>query len=261
MSSLPEIFDPLGLDHKTIIVTGASSGIGRATAIYLSRLKARCVLISRNEEALHGTLCQMDGKGHLVLPLDLCYPDRIEEAVKGAVKTTSSLSGLVHCAGFSRTLPLRNTSREDLADHMRIHVGAFLELCKGITRRDNCSPEGASIVAISSVTAINGVPALSSYSAAKGALVSLTRSLAVEFAPRKIRFNCICPGWVRTPMLEKTALLHSNKEEMMSRLESKHPLGLGKPEDIAAAAAFLLSDSSTWITGSVLTVDGGYSAQ
>lgn len=249
------------LQGKTLVITGASSGIGRATSVFLSRLGARCVLLARNKKRLNETLSQMEGENHCLYSIDLSDPERISQLFETSLEPYSPFSGLIHCAGISRTLPLRNTSLKDLDEQMEIHLGSFFELVKAITKRQNCSSEGASIVAVSSITALSGVPGLSAYSASKGALISAIRALAVEFAPRRIRFNCICPGWIKTPMVKKFINSSPDGEKRFSDIGKKHPLGLGQPDDIAGAAAFLMGECSKWITGSILVVDGGYSAR
>ena len=114
------------------------------------------------------------------------------------------------------------------------------------------------IVGISSVAALYGAPGKSAYSASKGALISLIKSLAAEYSGKKIRFNCVCPGYVDTPMLDAVTKLYKNEEDFSEAIVKKHPLGLGKPEDVANATVYLLSDASRWVTGSIMTVDGGY---
>lgn len=261
MRSFEKGFNPMTLEGKTLMITGASSGIGRATAVFLSRLGARCVLLARNEERLNETQSRMEGQNHSLYSIDLSDPEKISKLFETSLGPYSPFSGLVHCAGISKTLPLRNTRPNDLDEQMEIHLGSFFELVKAITKRQNCSSEGASIVAVSSITALSGVPGLSAYSASKGALISAIRALAVEFAPRRIRFNCICPGWIETPMVKRFINSSPDGEKNFSDLGKKHPLGLGKPDDVAGAAAFLIGECSKWITGSVLVVDGGYSTQ
>jgi NAD(P)-dependent dehydrogenase (short-subunit alcohol dehydrogenase family) len=251
--------NPLDLGGKTILVTGASAGIGRSTALLLSRLGARVVLSGRSLDRLQETAGQMEGAGHHIAALDLMNPNEIPAWIAEVLEVVGPLSGLAHCAGTGPMIPLRFLRLEQLEEVMRVNFYAAAALTKEFTRKRTYQP-GASIVYVASVAGILGTPARTAYSASKGALIAFAKSAAMELAKSGIRVNCVAPSYVQTDMYEKsTASL--TPEQLATLVESTQPLGLGTPLDVANVIAFLLADTGKWITGSVLAVDGGYSAQ
>jgi len=255
-SSVP--INLIDLADQTVLVTGASSGIGRATSILLSRLGARLVISGRNAEELERTSAELVGHHHVIAPFDLQNVERIGEWMTSVVAAAGPVHGLVHCAGILVTRPLKFVTTENYDETMRVNVGAAVELSKGLRHRAVRAPQG-SVVFVSSIMGLVGQSGLAAYSTSKGALVALTRTLALEFASDGVRFNCVSPGLVNTEMaarLKKS--LPSGKYEA---IEQSHPLGVGTPEDVAHAIAFLLSSAARWITGTTLVVDGGYTAQ
>lgn len=251
------MINPLDLTGQTILVTGASSGIGRETARLISQLGGHVVLVGRNEERLAETLRSLDGEGHRAELLDLSSTDEIPRWLKKISASSGPLHGLVHSAGIHKLRPLRVLSSHILEDVMRINVGAAIGLAKGFLQKGVCAPSG-SIVFLSSVTGLTGQAGVAAYSASKGAIVALTRALAVELAGEHIRVNCVAPGVVTTQMGQ--GLLGMLTPEQGAALEAMHLLGLGRPRDVSYAIAFLLAETARWITGTVLVVDGGYIA-
>ena len=251
--------NPFSLKNKNILITGASSGIGKQCAITFSQLGASVILIARNEERLKETYNRLEKGNHLIISQDITEYNKLEEVVNTAVDKVGKIFGFVHSAGIEMTLPLRSMQPSYYEKMFSINVIAGFELAKIISKTKYINKDWASFVFISSVMGIAGNPALIGYSASKGALISAIRSMALEFISKNIRVNCISPGHVETEMANK--LFKKISEESKKSIIDMHPLGLGKPEDIANACAFLLSDASRWITGTNLIVDGGYSAK
>ena len=251
------MFNPMDLSGKRVLITGSSSGIGRATAIYLSRLGAHLVLAGRNQVRLEETFNALQGGGHKISAFDLTQIDAIPLWLKELAKSGGTFSGVVHSAGIQVTMPIRSMTRNSFDEIMNVNVGSAFGLAKGF-RQKNVNADGGSIVFLSSIMGVVGQPAVSAYCASKGALVSFGKSLALELAREGIRVNCVLPGHVRTEMAEK--LEQTLTGIQFEAIKAAHPLGLGTPDDVAAAVAFLLADTSRWITGSSLIVDGGYTA-
>lgn len=248
----------LDLQQKTILVTGASSGIGKETAILASKFGARVALVARNRESLDSVLAEMHGDGHVIRAFDLTEADGISAIVKSVAEEIQGLDGLVHSAGVHSAVPLRSVSSVEVRRVLEVNVTSALMLAKAF-RQKQVRRSSGSMVLLSSAVGLVGQPGVSAYSAAKGAVLALTRSLALELARENIRVNCVCPGVVETPM---TADLQEKiGKESFQRIAEAHPLGLGAPSDVANAILFLLSGASRWITGSALPVDGGYTAQ
>ena len=250
---------PFLLEGKVIIVTGASSGIGRQCAISCSRMGAVIALMGRNQERLMETLNSMDNQdNHVAYSLDLIDYDKVVEKVQELVNEKGKISGLINCAGISTTLPLNALSPEKMCLFFQTNVIGATNLTKQVVRPSNFSDSGGSIIFISSVMGVVGEKGKTLYSMTKGALIPAVRSMSLEFAARKVRINCISPGVVETAMSKNA--VYSQDKDSLERIKSLHPLGLGSPEDVANACVFLLSDASRWITGTNLIVDGGYLA-
>ncbi|MEO6950730.1 MAG: SDR family oxidoreductase [Polyangia bacterium] len=239
---------------RWILVSGASSGLGRAIARELSSRGARVVLIGRRRDKLEETraLCTHAE----VCELDLSQHDTIIPAVTSLAAKLGRIYGLVHCAGVSAVLPLSASKPERIRQMFDLNFVAGVELARGLTRREVLDEAGGSILWIGSVAAHVGAPGQIAYCASKGAVTAAVRAMALELAPKKTRVNVLSPGVVATEMTD--AQSGKLSPEQWQRIVERHPLGVGRPEDVARAAAFLLDPSSTWITGADLAVDGGY---
>ncbi len=249
------------LKDRKVLITGASSGIGATVARKVSEMEGICAITGRDKYRLEDTFQKLTGNGHIAITGNLGSPGFAKNLVAETVSRLGQISGFVHCAGTEQTLPFRATDEEDLETMMEINFKSFWNLCQEILRRGNHEASELSVIGISSVTALYGAVGTSAYASSKGALLSLIRTLSIEYAPKGLRFNCICPGYVNTPMLENLKKLYPSEKAFEEALKQLHPLGIGRPEDVAHAAVFLLGPGARWITGTVMNVDGGYSCQ
>ncbi|MBL8052293.1 MAG: SDR family oxidoreductase [Nitrospira sp.] len=246
-------------EGKTVVVSGASSGIGRAIAVQLAQQGAGLVLIGRDRARLEETAQRAGGPAYRIVQLDLTDVTAIMPAVKETVAAMGRLYGLCHAAGTVDTLPLSATSPEKLHAMMQVNFVAGMELARSVTRRDLLTEEGGSVLFIASIYGLVGKPGQIAYSGSKGAVTAGARAMATELARRNVRVNVLSPGMVRTEMTERA--LAGLSGHQVQALKDMHPLGIGSPDDVAHAATFLLSPQSKWITGANLVVDGGCSAQ
>lgn len=254
-----ELSDPFSLENKRIVITGASSGIGRCCSVACSRMGARVILFGRDQARLSETLQGMvNPENHVVNAIDLLAYTDITKKVNEIVHNSGRIDGLINCAGISTTLPVNAVSPEKMIFFFQTNVAGPLNLTRHIVRSANFSEKGGSVIFISSIMSVAGESGKTLYSMTKGALVAAAKSMAIELSKRKIRVNCISPGVIETPMSQNA--IYSKDEESLNRIKNLHPLGLGKPEDVANACIFLLSDASSWITGTNMIVDGGYLA-
>ncbi len=248
------------LDNKIVVITGASSGIGRQCAITCSYMGAQVVLLGRDSNRLNETLEQLHQPAkHMLFSVDLTDYDNVQQIVTQITGKLGRVSGLINSAGISTTLPFHMGKPQKMDEFFHANVHSAFNLTRMIVRPEIVAEKGASIVFISSVMAVVGENGKSLYSMTKGALIAGARSLAVELAPRSIRVNCISPGVVESPMSK--ASVYSRNEEALNKIKGLHPLGLGQPEDVANACVYLISDASRWVTGTNLLVDGGYTAR
>jgi NAD(P)-dependent dehydrogenase (short-subunit alcohol dehydrogenase family) len=250
--------NPLDLSSRGYLVTGASSGIGRAVCQVLDGLGARLVLTGRDVGRLETTRLLLSDRGHHVAPFDLQKADEIGGWMRESTREFGPLRGFVHCAGVFQLRPVQFLTGASWRDVFYPNAEAAWQLVKAF-RQKGVFEAPASIVWIASVLALVGQPATTAYAGSKGALVAMARSLALELAADRIRINCVAPGQVRTEMTERTQQLLNR--DQMAAIERMHPLGLGESVDVAHAVAFLLADTGRWITGTTLVVDGGYTAQ
>ncbi len=252
------MYNPMSLENKTILVTGGGSGIGRETAIEICRLGGHVCLLDVNEAGMNETLscCSEKSEG---IQIDLMETETIKSCFNECVQHMGPFHGLVHCAGIPSIIPLKMLNFENYHRVMNINTLAAIELIKCFANRKNCTGEGASIVLISSVYGIVGSACNVAYAASKSAIIGVTKSLAIELAPRKIRVNCVAPGFIQTNMAESVETKFDSS--YCENVEALHPLGWGEPADIAHGITYLLSDAAKWMTGTVMNIDGGYTAQ
>jgi NAD(P)-dependent dehydrogenase (short-subunit alcohol dehydrogenase family) len=254
----PAAAGPFSLEGRRILVTGASSGLGRATAAVLGALGARVVLVGRDPARLAEATAAVPGAGHQAERFDMAATDQIGPWFGGLAKSGGPFDGLVHAAGLHAFTPLRTLELDEVGALMRVNLDAALALAQAF-RKKGANRGGGSLVFLASVAGLVGQPGLAAYSATKGALLAAARALAVELAPERIRVNCVAPGMVRTEMADR--IRETLAPEHWDAVVKGHPLGLGEPADVAHAVAFLLSDAARWISGTTLVVDGAYTAQ
>lgn len=244
-------YNPFSLKDKTIFVTGASSGIGRAIAIECSKMGANIVLSGRNEDRLKETLSLMESKNHQIIVADLNGSDTLEEMVK----EFPSIQGVVHCAGLTISKPFQFISENNMSEVMNVNYYAPVYLTQQLLKFKKIK-KGSSIVFISSVSGVY-VTAMgnSMYCGSKGAINGIAKGIALELATKGIRVNTVVPGMVDTNILSAGVL----SEDQIREDIKKYPLKrYGKPEEVAHAVIYLLSEASSWVTGSNLLIDGGY---
>jgi NAD(P)-dependent dehydrogenase (short-subunit alcohol dehydrogenase family) len=237
--------NPFSLADKTILVTGASSGLGRQIAISSAKMGAKLIVTGRNTARLNDTFRELEGDGHALHTADLTQADQIASLVDFAKR----VDGVVHSTGIQKMTPLRLMDRAVLAEVMDVNFTAPVMLTQRLLYKNAISP-GGSIVLLSSMSARIGTVGLVPYSSAKAALNGFVSCVALEQAKRKIRVNSIVPSVVDTPMWPYGIGLDVQR--------AVHPFGLGTPDDIANAAIYLLSNASRWVTGSELVMDGGF---
>lgn len=239
--------NPFALNEKIILVTGASSGIGKAIAIECAKMGAKLIITARNEDRLKDTLQSLVGEGHQYIIADLST----NEGIDNLVKSLPIIDGMVHAAGLIKRLPLKFINEKNLGDLMQTNFFAPALTTQKIYKAKKIVNEG-SIVFISSVATNFASFGNIMYMASKGAINSLSKGIAFEVATQGIRVNCIEPGMVVTNLTKAIS------DEELAEDVKRYPLGrFGKPEEIGYAAIFLLSNASKWMTGSVIKVDGG----
>lgn len=247
------MYNPFSLSEKNILVTGASSGIGQAIAIECSKMGATVILTARNGERLQETLQQMECmEKHSIIQADLSKEEDIERLV---AFISYKLDGIVQCAGFTIPKLFQFISKEELQGVMGVNFEAPVYLTQLLLKKKKIS-KPSSIVFISSISGvfISSI-AGSLYSASKGAINGIVKGLAIELASKNIRVNCVNPGMIFTDIFKDGAITREQLEEDAKRYPLKR---YGKPEEVAHAVIYLLSDASSWVTGTNLLIDGGY---
>ncbi len=242
-------YNPFSLKGKTVLVTGASSGIGKGIAVACSKMGATVILLGRNAERLKITYDLLDKGDHLICACDLTN----QEEVSSMVDRLPLLDGVVHCAGIGQRILCRQLSEKILNQVMDINFKAPVLLQTALLKKKKIE-SGASIVFIASIASWSPSMGNGAYSASKGAIISYAKCLGLELASRNIRVNCISPAMVWTDLILKDGI----SEEQLKEDESKYPLKrYGTPDDIANLAIYMLSDASTWMTGSNVKISGG----
>jgi NAD(P)-dependent dehydrogenase (short-subunit alcohol dehydrogenase family) len=245
------MYNPFSLKGKTILVTGASSGIGKSIAIECSKMGANVIITARNEERLKETISQMEGEKHSVIIADLTD----ENARRQLADNLPTLDGLVNCAGINKLLPFPFITSESLLKVMDINFTAPALLSTELIKKKKIF-KNSSIVFISSIsgiycTAVGG----SIYSASKGAINGLIKGMALDLASKSIRVNSVNPGVIETHIFDEGTITPEQLEDDKKRYPLKRH---GKPEEVAYAVIYLLSDASGWVTGSNIVIDGGF---
>lgn len=246
--------NPFSLENKTILITGAASGIGRATAIQCAEMGAKVIMVDLNEEGLKKSQ-NIIGKSETdYRALDLTDLDELEEMVSSLPK----LDGVASNAGIVLSLLAKFSEAKDMERIFKINTFSHINLIQQLITQKKLN-KGASIVFTSSMSGVYcGLAGGSLYGATKSAILGYTKALALELAPRGIRVNTIHPGMIETPLTNGTAL----SKELLEEDAKNYPLGrYGKPEEIAYSIVYLLSDATVWMTGSQLLIDGGYSVK
>lgn len=246
---------PFDLSGRKVMVVGASAGIGRATAVLLASLGARVVLNGRDAGRLEPVFAELVGEGHHIAAFDVSQLDAVPAWMKNDVCADGPLDGLVHCAGVQVTLPVRSFSQAHFDRVMHTNLGSALALARGF-RQKGCCNRDASMVLVASIGGFLGQPGNVVYGASKAGLMSTARGLSMELLRDGIRVNSVAPAMVETQMSRKA--FDEMGEAAKQAILSRHPMGMGKPDDVAGPIAFLLSDASRWMTGTCLTVDGGH---
>ena len=243
------IANPFSLEGKTIFVTGASSGIGREVAVSCSKMGAMVILVGRNEGRLGETFSLLSGESNNKFICELTDNDAVNEMVSQLPK----LDGVVHCAGIGQRIPAKQLTAKDIDRVMDANFKAPTLLQSALLQQRKIN-KGASIIFIASIASWSPSFGNSVYSASKGAIISYANCLSLELAPRQIRVNCISPAMVWTDLIKESRV----NDEQLKEDEAKYPLKrYGKPEDIAHLAIYMLSDASTWMTGSNVKISGG----
>lgn len=244
-------YNPFTLENKTILVTGASSGIGKATALECAKMGASVIITGRDEKRLHQTFERLEKGNHKKIVCDL-HP---EENIKQLSEQLTTLNGIVHAAGIAKKLPFPFISSKKMNEMLDVNFFAPVLLSQMLIKAKKLS-KGASIVFISSIDGpVTAHIGNSMYAASKGAVTAMAKNMAVDLASKQIRVNCILPGMVETPLIHSENITQEQLELDMTLYPLKR---YGKPEEIAYAAVYLLSDASAWTTGANLIIDGGF---
>ena len=242
-------YNPYTLEGKTVLVTGASSGIGQSVAIECSKMGAKLILTSRNESRLKATFDKLDGEGHVMIQADLTLQSDIDRLAD----EISPIDGLVNNAGIGMMRMVGFIKEEDLESMFKTNTFSSILVNRALLKKKKLK-KGCSIVFTSSIASMYNTPGNAIYAATKSALTTYMRTCALELADKQIRANTVHPGMTETPFIHNDAF---SEDDLKKNLESYPLKRYGKPEDIAYAIIYLLSDAASWVTGTSLVVDGG----
>jgi NAD(P)-dependent dehydrogenase (short-subunit alcohol dehydrogenase family) len=248
------MYNPFSLEGKTVLVTGASSGIGRGIAVECSKMGAKVVINGRNKERLQKTFDQLEGEGHIQIVADLSKQEDIERLAN----EVPELNGFVNSAGIPKICPVKRIDRQTLEEIMNVNAFGPILLTSQLLRKKKLQKK-SSIVLIASISGVcMANTGEGPYAATKAALAGYTKTAAFELAAQGTRVNTICPGLVPTEILTLSNEMFS-EDQLKETMYGRYPLKrVGTPEDIANGAIYLLSDASSWVTGINLVIDGGY---
>ena len=252
-------YNPFSLVNKRILITGASSGIGKATAIACSNVGANIILVARDLKRLTGAYNELSSGNHAYISTDLAKYDNLENLVSECVGKYGKFDGFIHSAGIEISAPLQFIEPEQYERLFSINLISGFEFARVLTKRKYFNSAGGSLIFISSIRGVTGKEASIAYSCSKGAIISGVRSMALELAGKNIRVNSVSPSIIETEMTRQ--LFEQIPDQTKSNMLADHPLGFGRPADVANACIYLLSDASRWITGTNLIIDGGFSAR
>lgn len=242
--------EAFSLNNKTILITGASSGIGRETAIKCSEAGAKLIITGRDKQRLNETLLALNGQGHISFVCDMLNEKEMNELVSAL----PGLDGAVHCAAVVKLFPIGFLNEKKINETFHTNFYSVIYLTTKLFKSKKIN-NNASLVFISSIAGQHPHRGSSMYAASKAAVEAFCRTIALEYSVQKIRANCICPAMVKTPVYE--ASQNFLTKESLDAHVAKYPLGPGHPDDVANATVFLLSPASKWITGINLIMDGG----
>jgi NAD(P)-dependent dehydrogenase (short-subunit alcohol dehydrogenase family) len=245
------MYNPFTLKEKNVFVSGASSGIGKAIAIECSRMGASMCITGRNAERLNRTFSELEGNNHIQIVADL----QTDDGIKAVVETVPLLDGIVHCAGIAKPLPFQFSGKEIINEVMGINFNSPAILSQQLLKNKKIR-KGASIVFISSISGLSCSSVGGSlYSASKGAVNGLVKGMALDLAPKMIRVNTVNPGMIDTNIFSAGIITEEQLKEDVNRYPLKR---YGKPEEVAYSVIYLLSNASSWVTGSNFLIDGGF---
>lgn len=249
------MFNPMDLTGKKILISGATGGIGKATASRISQLGGQVVIMDVFRDRMKEVLLNLEGDGHTGYYVNLLDTDSIEGVIQQIYEENGTLDGFVHCAGIAPMRPFKMTKYEDILPTMQINFFSFVEIVRCVMQKKRFS-DGGSIVAMSSIGSIHGKPTKTAYSASKAAIDAAIRCMVCDLKMRKIRINSVMPSWVNTEMYQSFLRDYPDSRDIRE-IEERQYMGVSEPEEVANTIAFLLSDATKTITGTSIVMDGG----